>query len=139
MQFEDISGYEDDNESFELQLTDEEKEFEKNLPAFSIHTSGSTGHPKIVGQVRGVIVLCTENQSNTLTQVHKIIAGWLDSMPFANAKVACRPVYPQGPLFHVGLSLHLMTRSLIIITGNRHSHNNFLRTMRRLCLTRRIA
>lgn len=33
------------------QLTEEEREFESNLPSFYLHTSGSTGHPKLIGQV----------------------------------------------------------------------------------------
>jgi long-subunit acyl-CoA synthetase (AMP-forming) len=33
------------------EATEEEREFEKNLAAFYMHTSGSTGHPKLVSQV----------------------------------------------------------------------------------------
>ena len=34
-------------------ITQQQREKEMDLPAFYLHTSGSTGHPKIVGEVRG--------------------------------------------------------------------------------------
>lgn len=33
------------------EATEAERKAEMNLPAFYLHTSGSTGHPKLIGQV----------------------------------------------------------------------------------------
>jgi acyl-coenzyme A synthetase/AMP-(fatty) acid ligase len=52
--FEDIptSGNEGDIETFNIdELTEEERVVEINNPSYYLHTSGSTGHPKLVRQV----------------------------------------------------------------------------------------
>jgi acyl-coenzyme A synthetase/AMP-(fatty) acid ligase len=52
--FEDIPtfGSESDIEAFDFdELSDEERKAERNNPSFYLHTSGSTGHPKLIGQV----------------------------------------------------------------------------------------
>jgi acyl-coenzyme A synthetase/AMP-(fatty) acid ligase len=50
--FEDVTQFTDEDGTFEFEtLTDEEREHERELPAFYLHTSGSTGHPKIIAQV----------------------------------------------------------------------------------------
>lgn len=51
--FEDISQLQDDDGTFEFDaISEEERERELDLPAFCLHTSGSTGHPKIITHVR---------------------------------------------------------------------------------------
>ena len=47
--FEDISDFNDDEETYEMESVSESQRMkEMELPAFYLHTSGSTGHPKII-------------------------------------------------------------------------------------------
>ena len=56
--FEDIAKVEDGSEIFDLgNITQERRAMERELPAFYFHTSGSTGHPKIIAYVRTHLTL----------------------------------------------------------------------------------
>jgi acyl-coenzyme A synthetase/AMP-(fatty) acid ligase len=50
--FLEIPEFTGECESVDYQkITEAEREIERKLPAFYLHTSGSTGHPKLIGQV----------------------------------------------------------------------------------------
>jgi long-subunit acyl-CoA synthetase (AMP-forming) len=51
--FDDVSKFRDEDETFDLgSLSESQREKELELPAVYFHTSGSTGHPKIIPLVR---------------------------------------------------------------------------------------
>jgi long-subunit acyl-CoA synthetase (AMP-forming) len=51
--FDDVSKFRDEDETFDLgHLTKSQREKERDHPAVYFHTSGSTGHPKIIPLVR---------------------------------------------------------------------------------------
>jgi long-subunit acyl-CoA synthetase (AMP-forming) len=50
--FDDVSKFDDEDETFDLGLSESQREKELELPALYFHTSGSTGHPKIIPLVR---------------------------------------------------------------------------------------
>jgi len=81
--FEEISQFKGEDETFDFGAPSEEEiARERVLPAFYLHTSGSTGHPKIIGQT------------------HKVFCEWLDSNIHQNPAFVRRPVFPQSPLYH---------------------------------------
>jgi acyl-coenzyme A synthetase/AMP-(fatty) acid ligase len=51
--FENVLEFKDDCCTFAFEdISEEEKSKEMELPAYCLHTSGSTGHPKLIPQVR---------------------------------------------------------------------------------------
>lgn len=50
--FEDVSQLKaEDTTIYFGAISEEQRDAERNLPAFYLHTSGSTGHPKIIAEV----------------------------------------------------------------------------------------
>lgn len=54
--FEEISHTEDVATPVFEDISEEERQREMELPAFYLHTSGSTGHPKIIGTVSSYLL-----------------------------------------------------------------------------------
>jgi long-subunit acyl-CoA synthetase (AMP-forming) len=81
------------------EITQEQRTKEMELPAFYLHTSGSTGHPKIVGFVRCPITFFGSFLSSV--QTHKVAGAWIDTssrdIPLFERVVQIS----ETPLYHV--------------------------------------
>jgi hypothetical protein len=77
IRFKDIAFLDDTTFSFGTEaIAPDERDIEREFPAFLVHTSGSTGHPKIIAEVYFIYRQETNPLIYLLRPIERLWDGW---------------------------------------------------------------